>query len=108
VSVLHTGRPAPDEGPQGRPEALPAGSGDHIGRFTELVATAIANAEAQIALTASRARIVTSADQTTGASSATCTTAPSNAWSPSPCSCAPPGGVVITDDLGSQGSRRQW
>ena len=32
--------------------------------FTELAATAIANAEAQAALTASRARIVAAADQT--------------------------------------------
>jgi signal transduction histidine kinase len=47
-----------------RPDELPAGSENRISGFTELVATAIANAEAQAALTASRARIVASADET--------------------------------------------
>jgi signal transduction histidine kinase len=45
-------------------EPLPAGTEDHLVGFTELVATAIANAEAQAALTASRARIVATADAT--------------------------------------------
>jgi signal transduction histidine kinase len=42
--------------------ALPAGTEARLARFTELAATAIANAEAQAALTASRARIVAAAD----------------------------------------------
>jgi GAF domain-containing protein len=43
---------------------LPAGSEARLAGFTELAATAIANAEAQAALTASRARIVATADAT--------------------------------------------
>jgi signal transduction histidine kinase len=43
---------------------LPAGTEARLARFTELAATAIANAEAQEALTASRARIVATADAT--------------------------------------------
>ncbi len=43
---------------------LLAGVEERLAGFTELVATAIANAEAQAALTASRARIVATADQT--------------------------------------------
>ncbi|WP_083208409.1 sensor histidine kinase [Mycobacterium malmoense] len=43
-------------------EPLPLGSERRVGEFTELVATAIANAEAHAALTASRTRIVTAAD----------------------------------------------
>ncbi len=43
-------------------EPLPPGTEQRIGEFTELVATAIANAEAHAALTASRARIVAAAD----------------------------------------------
>jgi GAF domain-containing protein len=46
-----------------REEPLPADSEARLARFTELVATAIANAESQIQLTASRARIVAAADQ---------------------------------------------
>ena len=41
---------------------LPAGTEDRLAGFTELVATAIANADARAALTASRARIVAAAD----------------------------------------------
>jgi signal transduction histidine kinase len=41
---------------------LPRDTEQRVGEFTELVATAIANAEAHAALTASRARIVTAAD----------------------------------------------
>jgi signal transduction histidine kinase len=44
--------------------ALPAGTEARLAGFTELAATAIANAEAQDALTASRARIVATADAT--------------------------------------------
>jgi signal transduction histidine kinase len=51
--VAHTGE-----------EPLPAGTEARLADFTELVATAIANAEAQAALTASRARIVATADAT--------------------------------------------
>jgi len=43
---------------------LPAGTEAQLARFTELAATAIANAEAQAALAASRARIVATADAT--------------------------------------------
>jgi GAF domain-containing protein len=45
-----------------RAEPLPAGTEARLAGFTELAATAIANAEAQAALTASRARIVATAD----------------------------------------------
>jgi signal transduction histidine kinase len=45
-------------------EALPADTEVRLAGFTELVATAIANAQAHAELTASRARIVTAADQT--------------------------------------------
>jgi signal transduction histidine kinase len=41
---------------------LPPDAEQRVGEFTELVATAIANAEAHAALTASRTRIVTAAD----------------------------------------------
>jgi signal transduction histidine kinase len=47
-----------------REEPFPPDTEAQIGGFTELVATAIANAEAQAELTASRARIVAAADQT--------------------------------------------
>src|SRR5690242_8487833 len=47
-----------------RAEPLPAGTEARLAGFTELVATAIANAEAQATLTASRARIVATADAT--------------------------------------------
>ncbi len=43
---------------------MPAGTERQLAGFTELAATAIANAEAQAALTASRARIVATADAT--------------------------------------------
>jgi signal transduction histidine kinase len=45
-------------------EPLPADTEVRLAGFTELVATAIANAQAHAELTASRARIVTAADQT--------------------------------------------
>jgi signal transduction histidine kinase len=45
-------------------EPLAAGTEARLAGFTELAATAIANAEAQTALTASRARIVATADAT--------------------------------------------
>jgi signal transduction histidine kinase len=45
-------------------EPLPAGTEARLAGFTELAATAIANAEAQAELAASRARIVTTADAT--------------------------------------------
>jgi signal transduction histidine kinase len=47
-----------------RSEALPAGTEGRLAGFTDLAATAIANAEAHDALTASRARIVATADAT--------------------------------------------
>ena len=45
-------------------EPLPAGTEARLAAFTELAATAIANAEARAALAASRARIVATADAT--------------------------------------------
>src|SRR6266487_1765100 len=45
-------------------EPLPAGTEDRLVGFAELVATALANAEAQAALSASRARIVAASDET--------------------------------------------
>jgi signal transduction histidine kinase len=45
-------------------QPLPPGTEARLAGFTELTATAIANAEARSALTASRARIVAAADQT--------------------------------------------
>ena len=47
-----------------RAESLPADTEARLAGFTELVATAIANAETQAQLTASRARIVAAADET--------------------------------------------
>jgi GAF domain-containing protein len=47
-----------------REESLPPGTEERLADFTELVATAIANAEAHAQLTASRARIVATADET--------------------------------------------
>jgi signal transduction histidine kinase len=46
------------------PEPLPTDTESRIADFAELIATAIANAEARTALTASRARIVAAADET--------------------------------------------
>jgi signal transduction histidine kinase len=47
-----------------QPEPLPTDTESRIADFAELVATAIANAEARSALTASRARVVAAADET--------------------------------------------
>ena len=47
-----------------REEPLPTDTEARLMDFTELVGTAIANAEAQAALAASRARIVAAADET--------------------------------------------
>jgi signal transduction histidine kinase len=44
-------------------ESLPAGTETRLVGFTELVGTALANAEAQAALTASRARVVAAGDE---------------------------------------------
>jgi signal transduction histidine kinase len=44
--------------------SMPAGAEDRVAAFAELVSYAIENAEAQLELTASRARIVTTADDT--------------------------------------------
>jgi signal transduction histidine kinase len=46
------------------PDAFPADTDRRIADFTELVATAIANAEAQTQLMESRARVIASADET--------------------------------------------
>jgi signal transduction histidine kinase len=45
-------------------EVSPPGTEDRLGGFAELVATAVANAESQAEVRASRARIVTTADET--------------------------------------------
>jgi signal transduction histidine kinase len=45
-------------------DAFPAGTEEQIGHFTELVATAIANAEARTEVAASRARVIAAADAT--------------------------------------------
>jgi signal transduction histidine kinase len=47
----------------GKEERAPAGTESRIGEFTELIATAIANAQARSDLAASRARVVAAADQ---------------------------------------------
>jgi signal transduction histidine kinase len=47
-----------------RVDAIPEGAETRLGEFTELVATAIANAETRAELTASRARIVAASDET--------------------------------------------
>ena len=47
-----------------RSEALPAGSEQRLADFTELLATAISNAQARAELAVSRARIVVTADET--------------------------------------------
>jgi signal transduction histidine kinase len=44
-------------------DPLPPGTEQRIAQFAELVATAIANAESRAELTASRARVVTTADE---------------------------------------------
>jgi PAS domain S-box-containing protein len=46
-----------------KPEPLPPGMELRLGEFTELVATAIANAESRAELTASRARIIAASDE---------------------------------------------
>jgi signal transduction histidine kinase len=45
------------------PERMPTGVDDRVKQFTELVATAVANADSRAQLTASRARIVAAADE---------------------------------------------
>jgi len=47
-----------------REDPMPGDTETRLGRFTELVSTAIANAQAQAALTASRARVIVTADET--------------------------------------------
>ena len=71
-------------------EPLPEGTESRLADFTELVATAIANADSRAQLTASRARVVAAAAPPGGASSAICTTASSSASSPSNWICGSP------------------
>jgi hypothetical protein len=68
---------------------LPADTEARLTSFTDLVATAISNADNLAELTASRARVVATADETDGGSSATCTTAPSSGSSRSGSRCGP-------------------
>ena len=58
---------------------FPDGAEQRLGDFTDLVAQALANADARAELAASRARLVETADRSAGGSSGTCTTAPSSA-----------------------------
>jgi signal transduction histidine kinase len=44
-------------------EAIPAGTEDHLARFTELVATAVSNTAMRAELAASRARVIAAADE---------------------------------------------
>ena len=64
VPVTVDGRPWGVLSAVSRSGPLPAGTETRLARFTELAATAVANAEARAALTASRARIVAAADAT--------------------------------------------
>jgi signal transduction histidine kinase len=64
VPVIVEGRLWGSLAVESRAAPLPPGTESRLTRFTELAATAIANAEAQAALTASRARIVATADAT--------------------------------------------
>ena len=60
---------------------FPSDIADRLADFTELVATAVGNAQSRAELAALRTRIVAAADQTDGGSSGTCTMGPSSAWS---------------------------
>ncbi len=63
--VFQTGRPARIDNARSRPEQpLPADTEARLASFTDLAATAIANAESRAELMASRARIVAAADET--------------------------------------------
>lgn len=64
--------------------SIPVGTEDRLTQFAELDAAAIANAENKAKLTACRARVVATADETDAACNATSTTAPSNAVQASP------------------------
>jgi hypothetical protein len=64
----------------------PVGTEEKLAGFTELLGTAIINAQAQAELAASRARIVAVGDTPAARSSAICMTAPSSGWSLSACS----------------------
>ncbi|MDT7632426.1 MAG: hypothetical protein QOI50_4356 [Pseudonocardiales bacterium] len=59
MTVASTGGRPPPEGTEDR---LPADTEERLAGFTELVATAVANTEAQAAVAASRARIVAAGD----------------------------------------------
>jgi PAS domain S-box-containing protein len=72
-----------------RPAPLPPDTEERIADFTDLVATAIANAQTHAELTASRARIVAAAMTPGAVSNAICMTAPNRGWSRSGLRCAP-------------------
>jgi GAF domain-containing protein len=74
----------------GGEEPLPLGTEARLADFAELVATAIANAQAQAELTACAPASSPPPTRPGAALSATCTTAPSSGWFRWPCSCAPP------------------
>jgi GAF domain-containing protein len=60
---------------------LPPDTEQRMTEFTELISTAVANAQSRAELMASRARIVAASDDPADGSSATCMTAPCSAWS---------------------------
>jgi hypothetical protein len=60
------------------PNPFPAETKSRLQAFTELVATAIANADSRDQLAASRARVLAQAMTRADAWSGTCTTAPSS------------------------------
>ena len=68
---------------------FPAESESRLQHFTELVATALANAATRAELKASRARIVAAADELADGSSETCMTESSSGSSRSGSNCAP-------------------
>jgi GAF domain-containing protein len=72
-----------------RADPLPAVTEARLAGFTELVATAIANAEARAALAASGRGSWPPATPPAAGSSGICMTAPSSGWSPLACSCEP-------------------
>ncbi|HEX5922763.1 MAG TPA: GAF domain-containing protein [Baekduia sp.] len=87
---------------------LPPGIEHRLAAFTELVATAIANAQSRTDLEASRARLVTEPMRPAAASSATCTTARSSGSStPSSRSSSPSGRSGATTMTSSRWSPRR-
>ncbi len=70
-----------------RPDAFPPGAEQRVSDFADLIGIAIANVLARAELTASRARIVTAADDTRRRIERDCTTARNSDWFPSDSGC---------------------